>query len=426
MFLALTLPAFSVFSSYDNFFEGPILDAYKARQKWLIGVIGNAICLIYMVVKIYEFPGPSRVQTLKSWIPVPIFPSIYRIYRDTAIVVIISYFLLLDINSNFIWLCIFPILAIGFIYALFRELCYSVGQNGPSVEPNTSGETTKEPEELEFIVMAPFFALFGLCIMAYIDDRAGDRFAVSQFLLFLSSTLGVLTRMMIRLPASPFPDIHVTSASELLQKTFLLLLLVTVHTMVAEALGQDVVLACMPEVVPVFLWFSVHLDRDSSIITIDKIKPYTNGIYALIVLAIASLPYLVSSTDESRLSSCASIMVACGVSGALTYYVVFMLHQWPGQQSAFSNSVAANISPQDTRLQSEKQIGMDKGATASSEVAVQSEGQVGSSADAVQLLMLWANVLLMVAVTLLLIKYCSQAWTARRQETKWLIQSVVI
>jgi len=230
--------------------------------------------------------------------------------------------------------------------------------------------------------MMPFCALCALCMLAHLNDRAADRFAVSQFLLFLSSTLGVLTRMMIRLPAGATPD--VTPASELLQKSFLLLLLVTVHTVAAEAFGEDMVLVCMPEVLPVLLWFSVHLDREDSIISIDKIKPYKSVLVPSTALVIAPIAYLATTMDESWLPGCTAIMVACGVSGLLTYYVVFMLHQWPGQQSAVSNNVAA---------------------TASSEVAAQSKEQDGSSEEVLQLLMFWATALLIAAAGLFLLKY---------------------
>ncbi|KAM0901513.1 hypothetical protein ACQ4PT_019922 [Festuca glaucescens] len=366
-----------------------------------------------MVVKIYEFPGPLPVQILKSWIKFPTCPAIFRIYRDTATVVIISYVLLLDINLSYLSLCIFPLIAIGFIYALFRELCNSVEHHGEGVnnsgsgragiEPNYTGKTKKEPEELEFIVMMPFCALCALCLMAHLDDRPADRFAVSQFLLFLSSTLGVLTRMMIRLPSGASTD--VTPASVLLQKSFLLLLFVTVHTVAAEALGEDVVLVCMPEVVPMLLWFSVHLDRESSIVSVDKIKPYTDFLFAFIAAVIALLAYLATSMDESWLSSCTEIMVACGVSGLLTYYVVFMLHQWPGKQSAINDNVAASIRIHDRSLQYEKQRSKDKGAAVSLEVVVQSKEQHGSSEEVMQLLRFWANALLIAATSLLLLKY---------------------
>jgi hypothetical protein len=204
--------------------------------------------------------------------------------------------------------------------------------------------------------------------------------------------------MMIRLPAAAGASPNVTPASELLQKSFLLLLLVTVHTVAAEALGEDVLLVCMPEVVPVLLWFSVHLDRDNYIISIDKIKPYKDLlVVALVAVVAAPLAYQATSMDESWLRICSAIMVACGVSGLLTYYVVFMMHQWPGQQYSVNISVVANC-------HDERQGCKDNGDTASSEVVVQSSQKDGSSEEVLQLLMLWANALLKAATALLLLK----------------------
>ncbi|KAI5004024.1 hypothetical protein ZWY2020_031267 [Hordeum vulgare] len=295
-----------------------------------------AICYPYIFLKLHEFvpnllPTPAALATLKSWFACR--PNV-RIFRDTAVLVIISYLLLLGINLSFAWLAIFPVMAIVFIRALFLKL------NRRKVTPGSSNADEKSvetPVELQIIVVATFGALL---VMDQLDDDAAVGFSISQFLLFLSSTVAALTRMTMKLPADPFPGS--APASELLHKTLLLLLLVTVHTVAVEWLGEDVVLFCLPEVAPVLLWFSLHLDRPhhSPLITGDKMKSHWKVIIALCSLVAAPLfAYLVNSMDVSGLSWCTRIMVSCGVSGVLAYYLVFMLRYWPwpGQKHAGSS-----------------------------------------------------------------------------------------
>lgn len=77
------------------------------------------------------------------------------------------------------------------------------------------------------------------------------------------------------------------------------MLLVTVHTVAAESLGKDVILFCMPEFVPVLLWFSVHLDRCSSITNVDKIKSCKRWLVVLSAVDVAAVfAYLGASMGE--------------------------------------------------------------------------------------------------------------------------------
>lgn len=324
-----------------------------------------AICYPYIFLKLHEFvpnllPTPAALVPLKSWFACG--PNV-RIFRDTAVLVIISYLLLLGINLSFAWLAIFPVMAMVFIRALYLKL------NRRKVTPGSSNvdkKSVKTPMELQIIVVATFGALL---VMDQLDDDAAVRFSITQFLLFLSSTVAALTRMMMKLPDDPFPGS--APASELLHKTLLLLLLVTVHTVAVEWLGEDVVLFCMPEVAPVLLWYSLHLDRPchSPLISVDKMKPHRKRLIALGALVVAPLlAYLGSSMDVSGLSWCTTIMMSCGVSGVLTYYLVFMLHHWPWPGPK----------------------------------------QAGSSKDDVPssgMLKFWAEALLMVAALLLLLRY---------------------
>ncbi|KAM3345771.1 hypothetical protein ACQJBY_020357 [Aegilops geniculata] len=318
---------FHVFLLSDDGFSN------KEITELVTGTMVVAICYPYALLKCHELILPN-LTPLKSW--VACCPNV-RIFRDTGVLVIISYLLLLDINQGFFKLAIFPIMAITFIGALYFKLNRCTGDIGRKVTPQPSmvdDKTIKTPVQLEIIVAATIGALL---VMDQLDDGAARGFGISQFLLFLSSTVAAMTRMMMKLPTDPFPGS--APASELLRKTLLLLLLATAHTLAAEWLGEDVVLFCMPEVVPVLIWLSLHLDRPrhSPLISVDKMKPRMKGLIALCSLVVFPLfAYLVNSMDVSGLSWCTRVMVSCGVSGVLTYYLVFMLHHWhrPWQREA--------------------------------------------------------------------------------------------
>lgn len=282
-------------------------------------------------------------------------PANIKIYIDAAVVVLIYYVSLLKINLSYIWLAIFPFMVLVFIGALCNELSHQSGSqrrdNGEAHSRSIRTGTTGNDAEIPYLA---------LCLIGrYCRD---DSFIVSQFLLFLSSTLGALTLMMARLaPTATGVAPGIATASELLRKASLVVLLVTVHTMAAEFLGEDVVLFCLPELVPVLLWFSLHVDRGSSIINVDEIKSRKNWLIALGAVLAPAFAYLAPSMDESVLSWCTRTSVSFGVSGLLISYVVFMLCQWPGQAGTVTTTLK----------------------------------------EAVQLLKFWANVLLIAAAVLL-------------------------
>lgn len=292
----------------------------------------------YIVLALHEYVldmlPTAAVARLESWITC--HPNV-RIFRDTSILVVISYLILLDINLSFLWLAIFPVMAIVFIGALyfkFSRLTGGIGEGTPG-SSNVDEKTKRQTRELKIIVMMALGALF---VMDQLRDQAAKRLAMSQFLMFLSSTVAALTHMMMKVPGSAsLPGIAV--AAQMLHKTLLLLLLVTAHTVPAEWLGEDVVLLCLPEVIPVVLWLSLHPSgkpgSSSTIISIDKIKQHRRSLSYLSAVVAPLIAHLAISKDEFVLSSwCTTFLLSCGVSAILTFYLVFMLSHWPTQQAA--------------------------------------------------------------------------------------------
>uniref|UniRef100_A0A0D9V0M3 Uncharacterized protein n=1 Tax=Leersia perrieri TaxID=77586 RepID=A0A0D9V0M3_9ORYZ len=248
------------------------------------------------------------------------------IYMDTTVVVLMSYLSLLNINLSYIWLAIFPSITLAFIAALLNDELRG-GRSSYAVSELT---VAKKDGLLELKAMAvvPYWVL---CAMG--QFHGGDSFAVSQFFLFLGSTLGALSLMAARLSGLTGAATGLVQASEILRRAALVVLLVTAHAVAAELLGDDaVVMLCLPELAPVLLWFSLHLYRGgSSAFTIENVGSHRNVLFVLVAAVAAVMAYLVATMDERGLSACAMALVSCGVSGILVYCAVLVLCQWPGQ-----------------------------------------------------------------------------------------------
>jgi hypothetical protein len=175
-------------------------------------------------------------------------------------------------------------------------------------------------------LLAPHFILCGFGMLGD-PDHDGNNYDISNFFLFLTCMLLGLTLMMMRLPASISRGIE--PASDLLYKASLVVLLLTAHMVAADAFGKEVVLLLLPEVVPPLLWFSLHLDRRTSII--DDIHKITDSEhFVLRAVAVAISGYMVvAPKDESLFFRLCWASKSCAASGLLTYIIVLVLRLWP-------------------------------------------------------------------------------------------------
>uniref|UniRef100_A0A0D9Y7Z5 Uncharacterized protein n=1 Tax=Oryza glumipatula TaxID=40148 RepID=A0A0D9Y7Z5_9ORYZ len=127
--------------------------------------------------------------------------------KYTAIVVVISYATLLVIDARFIVLAVFPFIALAFIAALCVALVRAEADNGGAASSSASSAaatdhkgkktTTTAAEEAEQLTAMSVVPYWALCATGH-STRATDL-AVTQFLLFLSATLGALVLMLTRL-----------------------------------------------------------------------------------------------------------------------------------------------------------------------------------------------------------------------------------
>lgn len=330
------------------------------------------------------------------------------VYVHAAAVVVMAYVTLVLINVRYIYLAIIPVIMLVFISALCNEISLKsklnrisssveareVGGSGSKKADENCDDATKQDvnssnedehnhgndKKAEVMVTIAVMPYWVLCLMG--QFCGADNFVTSYFLLFLSSSLGALTLMIARLASEIAP--RLAPVLDLLHKSTLVVLLLTAHTIATEFLGQDMVVAFMPELLAVILWLGIHLDNGgSSTMSIQKkvtssqekekkidITSYANGVVAiLIVVTAAALAYLAGMDGlelEGRKmwsSWVGRVFPAGCISGLLPYFTALMISHWPG------------LSPD-------------------------------SSKGAVQLLWFWANVSL-AATTMMLICACT-------------------
>ncbi|EEE54519.1 hypothetical protein OsJ_01663 [Oryza sativa Japonica Group] len=286
-FSILASPLLKEFEEHNLQFTSiiPLFFFYSYISKFLSDLQGQPLPLVKLYARaLHRFTSCSSSKSRAS----------LRIYMDTAVVVVLSYLSLLKINLSYIWLAVFPTLTLAFIAALFNEELRGDRRAAVAEEDDAGGGKI---------------------------TRSSSRrcFAVSQFLLFLGSTLGALALMAARLSQLAGAAPGLAPASELLRRATLVVMLVTAHAAAAELLGEaTIALLCLPELAPALFWFTLHLDGESSpAATIDGIKSHRNVLSVLAAAAVASVAYLAAAMGERGLSVSTITMVSCGVSGLL-------------------------------------------------------------------------------------------------------------
>uniref|UniRef100_A0ACD5Z7F6 Uncharacterized protein n=1 Tax=Avena sativa TaxID=4498 RepID=A0ACD5Z7F6_AVESA len=277
---------------------------------WVIG------CNVLVKLLLEIFPDLSK------------WPANIQIYVATAVDVLACYLALLRVNLNYLSLAIFPFTAISFICVLclrHNRLSGDAAQSSRT-DNGKKAASTKIPEKFNTTaLLAPHFAL---CVFGMLGDadHDGNNYDISYFFLFLICMLLDLTIMMVRLPAGISRGIE--PASEMLYKASLVVMLLTAHVVAVDAFGKEVVLLLLPEVVPLLLWFSLHLDRRTPIINVRKLTESEHFVLMPVIVAICGYLVLVPKV-ESLFFKIYWVGKSCAASGAITYVVVLVLRLWP-------------------------------------------------------------------------------------------------
>uniref|UniRef100_J3KZK4 Uncharacterized protein n=1 Tax=Oryza brachyantha TaxID=4533 RepID=J3KZK4_ORYBR len=157
-----------------------------------------------------------------------------------------------------------------------------------------------------------------------------DSFVISHFLVFLTSAIGALAVMMVRLPVETSPGL--AQVRQVLHRTFLVVLFITVHTKAAEWVGEDMVLVCMPVLIAALVWFVAHFGNGEYTVSVDKATSLNKSATIVLSGPVAVVAYLASVDVYERkilVTWCTRLLRCCAVSSILSYFCVWMIHLWP-------------------------------------------------------------------------------------------------
>lgn len=293
----------------------------------------------------------------------------HRVCIKAASAIISNYITLVQVNPRYISLFIMPLIMLVFIGALFikvwgtppqfsvkkkrrkrkSSLKYDQDKNVEVRITEISGHQLEEDANAgNGTVRGQDIALFltaALPVLILCSIEGDSGLVVSQFLLFLSSSMGELSMMLASLPSQVAP------AFEVIHRASLVVVLLTAHTIAAEALGDHAVLVCLPELVAALVWVTIYLghhDGSTTLRTVESVLSKANiPVQAICYTFLAYLgqhTMMVELMGESSdgatnlLSSYRDILVACCFSVVLLLLWLFALRQCWGQTKAGPSS----------------------------------------------------------------------------------------
>lgn len=255
-----------------------------------------------------------------------------KTYIRTVAVVLEAYALLLLISTRYIRIAIIPVIILVFIGALCSKFMENRHRHRREVTLQNCAQPT-QTQKLMKMAMIPYGLQLSFVIWTQLKGQQGGIFILSHFLLFFSSTLGALAVMVAT------PPIVVSPGGEqvlpVLRKTCIVMLLITIHTMAAEWLGEDVILVCMPELIAVLVWFTIRFDHAGHAVSVNSVTSLKSGVIILSsVVAILAYLTTIYANDTKILASWYRRALWISIpSSALSHFDVWMLHQWPRSTS---------------------------------------------------------------------------------------------
>ncbi|XBJ15073.1 hypothetical protein VPH35_007048 [Triticum aestivum] len=262
-----------------------------------------------------------------------------EIYIGTSFAVMAAYVLLLMISTRYIKIAVIPAIILVFIGALWGKFCVKGRLRHSTNEIANLGSGSEKPQGLLLMVLLSYcLQLMQLALARLADLTNGQQkgnFVVSHFLLFFSSALGALALMMATLPIRCSPG--VAQAQQALHRTFTVVLMISVHTVATEWTGEDMVLICMPELIAALVWFTANFDHGGCTVSVNMTTSVKSSVIALggavTLVAYHSSKFL--NESEIPAEYWYTRILRCGtLSGVLSYFSVWMIHQWPGSTAS--------------------------------------------------------------------------------------------
>jgi hypothetical protein len=262
-----------------------------------------------------------------------------------------AYGLLLSINIRYIKIVVIPAIILHFVGALWGKFWVKARlQQDDNHTANLANDTDKAQRLLPMVVLSYCLQLMQLDLTLLPDETKGqqnDDFVISHFLLFFSSALGALAVMMATLQIETSPG--VAQARQALHRTFTVILAITVHTIATEWVEEDMLLVCMPELIAALVWFTSYFDRARRTVSIDRVESRKSSATAIVLRHTVSVlmtfvGYLIFIFAYEKVSLFdvkydeglakywyTRVLCSCTLSGVLSYFSVWMIHQWPGR-----------------------------------------------------------------------------------------------
>ncbi|CAO2184658.1 unnamed protein product [Urochloa humidicola] len=252
----------------------------------------------------------------------------------TGVRVTMAYALLLLINWQYGILVPFLISLVTFIAYLWNEI-----RGKERFQQHGSGSHDGLEKDNEKIGKLKITVVISY-LMLFISAIYGDGSPVlSHFLLFSCCTMGTLALMYSRLAFEISSALK--PAMESIQRVHMVMLFITVHTVVAEWLGEVTTLVFMPELIAGLVWFSTLLHTDTLCSETEQASPrnfkgFIFDGYKSIPLGagLASLTSTYAYEGELLASWYKEATVACGIAGCMPYLSIWMTSQWPGSTPA--------------------------------------------------------------------------------------------
>ncbi|CAO2192480.1 unnamed protein product [Urochloa humidicola] len=265
-----------------------------------------------------------------------------EIYVISAVVVITAYGQLLMINMSYVSISIIPATILLFIAAMWRKLWLRSGLKGDG--SNRGKYDITKVRGLVFITALPYcFLLLDVLVRNKVKDGSDDL-VVSDFFSFLSSALGAVVVMIALLPVA-YSSPGGAQVLQLIHRTCIIVLTITVHTKAAEWVREDMVLVCTQELVTALIWFTIafwhgvvrggsYSGKDGEppspanvVVEVER-EEWTPNIITIATVMYMVFKYVISPASESEAITRA--LRTCSFCGCLNCFSMHMLQQWPG------------------------------------------------------------------------------------------------
>jgi hypothetical protein len=254
--------------------------------------------------------------------PRPIPPDL-ETCLSTAIIVLQDYAILVTVNRKYIQTAIIPFTILAFIGAL---ACKAIKCQSGELK-----QSTRLPHSFIQNAILTYHIQLHLVVWKCTGQVEEDSiFIFSSFLLFLGSALCALTVLIASPPIGSFAGVDQVLPA--MHKTCIVMFMFTAHSVAAECLWEDIVFACMLQLISVLAWFTIYCHHPEQVVIINSAG--SHGLQVIILSSFgAILAWLASLYTDDMICLGPWLVRVYRISitsSALSYLDARMLDHWPG------------------------------------------------------------------------------------------------